>query len=125
MCVNVAVKTSLSMYWSECASQLCSQQSGGVPESSSKVVLRGGLYVVFGSALLAGLGNVGFEPVCSGVLSVFRVVSGLPLLSALWGWSGVCAEVVGGAVVLRGLPLQLEEVLQESAASVGVVGCGW
>ena len=87
--------------------------------------LGGGLYIVFCSALLAGLGNVGFEPVCSGVLSVFRVVSGLPLLSALWGWSGVCAEVVGGAVVLWGLPLQLEEVLQESAASVGVVGCGW
>ena len=34
------------------------------------MVLWGGLDVVFGSALLAGLGNVSFEPVCSGVLSV-------------------------------------------------------
>ena len=79
-----------------------------------------GLDVVFGSALLAGLGNVCFEPVGSGV------VSGPPLLSVLWGWPGVCAKVVGGAVVLWGFSLQFEEVLQEpseSVASVGVGGC--
>ena len=72
---------------------------------------------MLGSALLAGLGNVGFEPMCSGVL-----------LSALWGWAGVRAEVIGGTVVLWGLPLQLEEVLKkaaESVASVSVAGCGW
>ena len=91
------------------------------------MVLCCSLNVVLGSALLAGLGNVGFEPVCSGVLSLLRVVSVLPLLSVLWGWSGVCAEVVGGAAVLWGLPLHLEEVRQESSESmapVGVVGCG-
>ena len=82
---------------------------------------------MFGSALLAGLGDVGLEPVCSGVLSLLRVVSVLPLLSVLCGWSGVCAEVVGGAAVLWGLPLHLEEILQKSSQSmapVGVVGCG-
>ena len=83
---------------------------------------------MLGSALLAGLGNVGFEPMCSGMLSVSGVVSVLPLLSALWGWAGVRAEVIGGTVVLWGLPLQLEEVLKEAAesvASVSVAGCGW
>ena len=86
---------------------------------------------MLGSALLAGLGNVGFEPMCSGMSSVSGVVSVLPLLSALWGWAGVRAEVIGGTVVLRGLPLQLEEVLKEAAesvasvASVDVVDCGW
>ena len=59
------------------------------------MVLCGGLDVVFGSALLAGLGNVCFEPVCSGMMSVSGVVSGLPLLSALWGSPGVYAKVVG------------------------------
>ena len=101
----------------------CFQQSGGVPEGSAEVALWGGLDVAFGSALLAGLGNV-----CSGVLAVSGVASGLPLLSGLWGWPGVCAKVVGGAVVLWRLPLQLEEVLQEpseSVASVGVVGYCW
>ena len=82
------------------------------------MVLRRGLAVVFWSALLAGLGNVCFEPVCSGVLQVSGVVSGLPLLSVLWGWSGVCAKVVGGAVVLWRLPLQLEEVLQEPSRNL-------
>ena len=43
---------------------------------------------------------------CSGVVSV------LPLLSVLWGWSGVCAEVVGGVAVLWGLLLYLEEILR-------------
>ena len=90
------------------------------------MVLRWGLYIVLGSAVLAGLCNVCFEPVCSGVWPVSGVVSGLPLFSVLWGWPGICAKMVGGAVVLWGFPLQLEEVLQEpskSAASVGVVGC--
>ena len=83
---------------------------------------------MLGSALLAGVGNVGFEPVCSGMLSVPGVVSVLPLLSAMWGWAGVRTEVIEGAVILWGLPLQLEEVLKEAAesvASVRVVGCGW
>ena len=47
------------------------------------------------------------------------------------GWAGVRTEVIGGAVILWGLPLQLEEVLKEAAesvasvASVDVVDCGW
>ena len=80
--------------------------------------------VVFVSALLAGLYNVGFEPMGSRVLSVAGVVSGLPLPSALWSWSGICTKMVGGAVVLWGLLLELEEVLQEPSESVASVGSG-
>ena len=79
----------------------CLQQPGGVPKGAEKVVLRWGLDIVLGSALLAGLGNVCFEPVCSGASPVSGVVSGLPLFSVLWGWSGVCVKVVGGAVGLK------------------------
>ena len=88
------------------------------------MVLCCGLNVVFGSALLAGLGDVGLEPVCSGVLSLLRVVSVLPLLSVLWGWSGVCAEVVGGVAVLWGLLLYLEEILHAGIVGIdGTCGC--
>ena len=60
------------------------EESRGVPEGSSEMVLWGGLDIMLCSALLAGLCNVCFEPVRSGVLSVLSVVVGLPLLSALW-----------------------------------------
>ena len=92
------------------------EESRGVPECSSEVVLWGGVGVTLCSAFLAELRNVYFGPMRSGMLSVFSVVAGLPLLSALWGTSVVCAKMVGRAVVLR--RVELEERPQESSEFV-------
>ena len=100
------------------------EESRGVPECSSEVVLWGGLDVMLCSAFLAGLCNVCFEPVRSGMLSVFSVVAGLPLLSALRGTSVVCAKMVGRAAVLWCLAFELEERPQESSEFVTSVGAG-
>ena len=100
------------------------EESRGVPEGSSEVVLWGGLDVMLCSAFLAGLCNVCFEPVRSAMLSMLSVVVGLPLQSALWGRSVVCAKVVGRAVVLWRLAFELEDRPQESSEFVASVDAG-
>ena len=70
---------------------LCSfPESCGIPASYVKLVLGWDFDVMVGSVGSAWLEYMGFEPMCSGVCLVVRVMCGLPLGSGLgFGGRGV------------------------------------